>query len=236
MHLNEYNSVYNTFIVRCSNHKCRKIHFLKEYTIFGRFPKAMASTILFIIKLWIFESKNVDEIYSKILNDYSNFPLRNQKIFEIISYMRNIFAYYLKDIYKIEDMSTPNEMANFAVDESLFINYHNMQYWVIGIINVATRVIRLEISPIRDTNVLKDIIKTHIKSGNISISDNWPGYHWLSNPASGYYHHVHTHSHGDFGSGTDSNSHIEQLWAHLKSIIKNLYHIHRKFCIIFERE
>ena len=57
--------------------------------------------------------------------------------------MRKIFAYYLKDSYKIEDISAPNEMENFAVDESLFITYNNLQYWVIGIINIATRAIRL---------------------------------------------------------------------------------------------
>ena len=56
------------------------------------------------------------------------------------------------------------------------------------------------------------------------ISDNWPAYHWLSNPESGYYYHVHMHVDGDFGGGADSTSHIEQLWAHLKSIIKNMYH------------
>jgi hypothetical protein len=53
--------------------------------------------------------------------------------------MRMIFAYYLKDLYKIEDISSPNEMIKFAVDESLFINYNNMKYWVIGSINVVTR-------------------------------------------------------------------------------------------------
>ena len=58
MNLNEYNSLYKPFIVRCSNRNCRKIHFLKEYTIFGHFPKTIASTILFILKLWLFESKN----------------------------------------------------------------------------------------------------------------------------------------------------------------------------------
>ena len=62
MHLNEYNSAYNPFIVRCINHNCRKIHFLKQYIIFGHFPKAMTSNILFILKLWIFESKNAAEI------------------------------------------------------------------------------------------------------------------------------------------------------------------------------
>lgn len=64
----------------------------------------MASTILYILKLWIFESKNVAEIHSKIINDYPNLIISKQKILEILNYMRNIIAYYLKDIYKIEDI------------------------------------------------------------------------------------------------------------------------------------
>jgi hypothetical protein len=31
------------------------------------------------------------------------------------------------------------------------------------------------------------------------ISNNWAEYHWLNNPDSGYYHHVHTYGHGEFG-------------------------------------
>ena len=88
----------------------------------------MASTILYILKLWIFESKNAGDIYSKIVNDYSKFPLSKQKILEILSCMRMIFAYYLKDLYKIEDILSRNQMVKFAVDESLFITYNNMQY------------------------------------------------------------------------------------------------------------
>ena len=63
-------------------------------------------------------------------------------------------------------------MDKFAIDESLFINYKNTPYWVIGIINVATRAIRLEISPIRDAETLKAIITTHIKIGNVIITDD----------------------------------------------------------------
>ena len=76
------------------------------------------------------------------------------------------------------------------------------------------------INTIRDTNVIKGIIKTHIKSGNVVISINWA-----------------THGHGDFGAGSDSTSHIEQLWAHLKSIIKKIYHtILTKNFLLFMRE
>ena len=70
--------------------------FLKEFTIFDAFPQTMVSTILYILKLWIFESKNAAEIRTKIINDYPNFIISKQKILEILNYMRNIIAYYLK--------------------------------------------------------------------------------------------------------------------------------------------
>ena len=187
--------------------------FFKRISLFDEFPYTIASTILYILKLWIFESKNAAEIPSKIINDYQNLIISKQKILEILNYMRNIIAYYLKDIYKIEDIWEPNAMDKFAIDESLFINYKNTPYWVMGIINVTTRAIRLEISPIIDVETLKSIIITHINIGNVIISDNWAGYHWLNNPINGYIHHVHSHGHGDFGIGTDSTSHIEQLWV-----------------------
>ena len=53
--LTEINSIFNPYIGRCSNNKCRTNFFLKDYTIFGYFPKTMASTILYVIKLWIFK-------------------------------------------------------------------------------------------------------------------------------------------------------------------------------------
>ena len=48
---------------------------------------------------------------------------------------------------------------------------------------------------------------------------------------------MHNHGHGDFGRGLESTSNIEQLWAHLKGIIKNIYNIipHKQF-ILFLRE
>ena len=75
VYLTEQDSLGNTFISRCSYFKCRKKHFLKEFTIFDAFPQTMASTILYILKLWIIESKNGAEIHSKIINDFPNFTI-----------------------------------------------------------------------------------------------------------------------------------------------------------------
>ena len=72
---------------------------------------------------------------------------------------------------------------------------------------------------------MKKIIGAHVQKGNIIVSDNWGGYRWLDEVNSGYFHSTHTHSLGNFGSGSDITSHIEQLWAHLKLIIKKIYNI-----------
>ena len=84
-----------------------------------------------------------------------------------------MIAYYYKDIYKIEDISTVNDMKNVTIDESLFLTYKNIQYWVIGIININNRQIRFEVSEFRYINILKDINKTYIKIGNIVLLDGW---------------------------------------------------------------
>ena len=70
---------------------------------------------------------------------------------------------------------------------------------------------------------MKTIIRSHIKRGNIIISDGWRGYSWLGSPNWGYIHSTHTHALGDFGAGNDSTANIEQLWAHLKHLIKKIY-------------
>ena len=72
---------------------------------------------------------------------------------------------------------------------------------------------------------MKKIIGVHVQKGNIIVSDNWGGYRWFDEVNSGYIHSIHSHSLGNFGSGNDSTSHIEQLCAHLKLIIKKIYNI-----------
>ena len=89
----------------------------------------------------------------------------------------------------------------------------------------------------RNADTLKKIVAKHAKVGNIIVTDQWAGYIWINHPNSGYIHSVHNHGHGDFGRGLESTSNIEQLWAHLKGIIKNIFYIipHKQF-ILFLRE
>lgn len=67
---------------------------------------------------------------------------------------------------------------SFAIDESNFISDGNITTWVIGIININTRKIRLEFIVNRDTNTIKTFIHAHIKRGNIIVSVSWYGYAW----------------------------------------------------------
>ena len=70
---------------------------------------------------------------------------------------------------------------------------------------------------------MKKIIQTLVPTGNIIITDAALCYNWLNDINSGYTHHVHNQGHGEFVAGLDFTSHIEQLWHHLKSLIKNIY-------------
>ena len=225
VNITEYNSLNNPYIARCSKAKCRKIIYLREGTLFAHFPKTACSNILYVIKLWLLENKNTMEIHKKFKNDFPNISISLIHVTEILQKLREYIAHYIKDVYKLEEISIENEMSTFAIDESNFFSDGNITTWVIGIINIASRKIRLDFSYDRNTNTMKKIIGAHVQKGNIIVSDNWGGYRWLDEVNSGYFHSTHTHSLGNFGSGTDSTSHIEQLWAHLKLIIKKIYNI-----------
>ena len=55
---------------------------------------------------------------------------------------------------------------------------------------------RLELSYDRNTDIMKKIIKSHIKTGNIVVTDGWSAYSWLGHPFSGYIHSMHSHGAG----------------------------------------
>ena len=57
VYLNDNESINNLYLARCSNPKCRKIYYLRGNSILGKFSRTKASTLLYIIKLWIIEKK-----------------------------------------------------------------------------------------------------------------------------------------------------------------------------------
>ena len=117
--------------------------------------------------------------------------------------MPKIISKYYDDVYKIEQISQEKGNDSLSIDESLFVHLENKQIWVVGIINNRTRDI-------------KKIVTEFIPKGNTILTDGALCYLWMDDPNNGY---------GDFGYALDSTSHIESLWANLKSLIKSIYSI-----------
>ena len=80
---------------------------------------------------------------------------------------------------------------------------------------------------LRNAETLKKIVTKHVKVGNIIVTGQWAGCIWIGYLNSEYMHSVHNQGHGDFGIGLESTNNIEQVCAHLKGIIKNIYYIIR---------
>lgn len=108
---------------------------------------------------------------------------------------------------------------------------------MIGIIDNIEKYFCLEAVLNRDENTIKKFINIYVESGNNICSDGWAAYNYLDNPLSGNHHYRHSHGSGDFGIGVQSTSHIETIWAQIKSKLKENYHIipPKKF-MLFVRE
>ena len=105
-----------------------------------------------------------------------------------------------------------NSLRNIAVEESLFVQEHDgTQEWVIGLIDIHTKNIRLELVHEGNNEIMKKIIQHHIGYTNTIINDDWEVYNWLREY--GYHHIVHIHGSQDFLHGTESTSHIELIWG-----------------------
>ena len=70
---------------------------------------------------------------------------------------------------------------------------------------------------------MKKLIERLVQKGNRIVTDNASCYNFLNHFGRGYNHSIYTHGHGDFGEGSDSTSHFEQLCKKLKQLIKEVY-------------
>ena len=119
--LNEYNTLINPYVWRCSNPKCRKYVFLRENTLFNYFPKTPISIIRYIIYISLQFKKNAIEIYNIFIKDIKYYKISLNMVNEILDYMRKIIAHYMKDTYLLEDLAEENAGDTICVDESLFV-------------------------------------------------------------------------------------------------------------------
>lgn len=147
-----------------------------------------------------------------IKNGNNPYNVSKQLVLNILKDMLKIISKYYDDIYKIEQIAQENGNDSLSIDESLFVHLENKQIWVVGIINNRTREITLFL--VENTETIKKILTKFI------VTDGALCYLWLDDPNNGYEYSVHNHGHRDFGYASDSTSHIESLWANLKSLIK----------------
>ena len=144
--LKKIKSVANPFKLQCSNYKCRKIFNLRNNTIFSYFSKTPMSILITALDLFICEDFNATKSIKYIQEKYNLNSQSQKNIYNYFILIRKCLAQYYKDKYEYEKLAYTNELKNIAVDESLFVkDINGVQYWIIGLINVETKEIRLEI-------------------------------------------------------------------------------------------
>ena len=99
----------------------------------------------------------------------------------------------------VDPLAYKNANDSIIIDESLFTHSNGIPQWIIGLINLRTNDIRLELVESRYTEILKTIITKHVITGNIIYTDSWNGYYFLSDFNSGYHHIKYNQSSGQFG-------------------------------------
>ena len=116
---------------------------------------------------------------------------------------------------------------------SLFSHLNEEQLWFVGLINLRTNDIRLEMVENRNNETLKKIIEKHVMNGNSVVTDSWAGYNFLDDANSRYYHIKYNHANGHFGY----SSMIEGVWGEFKVLFKKIYSsIRSKNLLYFIRE
>lgn len=181
MHASENESLNNPIIYRCN--KCKKAIYLRDHTIYGKFPRTPALIIPIIIKLWIIDEKNTTQIFEKLTNNSGIRISTIQTVRNILTILKQCIAHYFKDKYEIELLATENENKKFAVDETLITHINGHQVWLVGIINTQTKDFRLIPVYNRNYTILNYIITKFVEKGNVLISDSWAGYN-------GFYFHL----------------------------------------------
>ena len=88
--------------------------------------------------------------------------------------LTNSLKTFKKRIF-IRQTGNEDEDVIVCLDESMFTHNANEQQWVVGLINVSTNEIRLELVENRNQETLKKIIEKHVGLGNIICTDSWLG-------------------------------------------------------------
>ena len=124
------------------------------------------------IKLFICNSNNAAKTIEILREKYHLSNLGQKSIYKFFNIIRKCISQYYFGVYKIEKFVDNNEYKNIAIDESLFVHIHDgTQGWVVGMIVIPTKSIRLEIVHKCTEEILKKLIKHHNGYNNTIIID-----------------------------------------------------------------
>lgn len=149
-------SINNPVLGRCNSHKCRKTIDLRKNTLLDYFPRTPASIVFKVIYIWIYDKKNCKEIVDKLNIEITNYTIIKDKVLEILKVARYYIANYLRHVYIIKEFFNINQNERYAINESLFANILGNQFWLIGIINTASKEFRLEFIRQKTEEILKN--------------------------------------------------------------------------------
>ena len=109
--------------------------------------------------------------------------------------------------------------------------------WLIWAVDTETKDLHLDVIKERNSTNLKIFINNHVEPGTHIVHDGWQAYSFLGREDSVYTLETFNHGANNFGQGNHSTSHIEGIWAWIKSEIKFIYQIipHSHF-ILYIRE
>ena len=188
------------------------------------------------MKCFLIRDLNATKAF-KYLNNELKLNTPEKLTRKVYTELRRVFCKYLKIEYQSNPLGEKDGNKYFSADESLINHYKGRQIWLLGICDNITKNFRIEASYNRDATELKEFITSYVETGNKIVTDGWSGYSFLDLPHSGYYRIQHVHGGGDFGYGVESASHIETIWAQIKSRIKENYHLYPyKVFMLFVRE
>jgi len=178
----------NPYKLQSNKKNCRKIVDIRNNIIFELFSHTSMSILINATEIFICDNNNGTKTI-EILRERYHLPSLGQKtIYKFFNIVRKSISQYDYDVYNLEKFADNNGLKNIAVDESLFFHDHDgTQEWVIGLIDIQTKNIRLELAHKCNENILKKIIQHHVGYNNSIISDGWVSYNWLKKYG---YHHI----------------------------------------------
>ena len=138
------------------------------------------SLLIEVIVTFICHKHKETKFITNLNNKYNLSAFGKKIIYNLFNLKRKCMSQYYTDIYIKEKLVQNNKIKNICFKKSLFLNNSNgTQQWLIGLIEVETKKVRLEFVNERSEEIIKKIILHHVGKNNTLISDDWAGYNYL---------------------------------------------------------